>query len=59
VERERVSGNAGGLIRYPIKFIVPLGFTLVALQGISEIIKRAAALHGDVRYTTHYERPIQ
>ena len=54
-----VSGNAGGLLRYPVKFLVPLGFTLVALQGISEIIKRAAALHGDVRYTTHYERPVQ
>jgi len=58
-EVREISGNAGGLIRYPIKFILPLGFTLVALQGISEIIKRAAALHGDVRYTTHYERPVQ
>jgi TRAP-type mannitol/chloroaromatic compound transport system permease small subunit len=54
-----ISQNAGGLVRYPIKFILPLGFTLVALQGISEIIKRAAALHGDVRYTTRYERPVQ
>ena len=58
-EVREISGNAGGLIRYPIKFILPLGFTLVALQGISEIIKRAAALHGDVRYVTHYERPVQ
>ena len=54
-----ISGNAGGLIRYPVKFVLPLGFTLVALQGISEAIKRAAALHGDARYTTHYERPVQ
>lgn len=54
-----ISGNAGGLIRYPVKFIIPLGFTLLALQGISEIIKRAAALHGDTRYVTHYERPVQ
>jgi TRAP-type mannitol/chloroaromatic compound transport system permease small subunit len=53
------SGNAGGLIRYPVKFLVPLGFTLVALQGVSEIIKRAASLRGDVRYVTHYERPLQ
>ncbi len=58
-EVREISGNAGGLIRYPVKFILPLGFTLVALQGISEIIKRAAALHGDVRYVTHYERPVQ
>ena len=54
-----ISGNAGGLVRYPVKFLVPLGFTLVALQGISEIIKRAASLRGDVRYVTHYERPLQ
>ena len=54
-----VSGNAGGLIRYPVKFLVPVGFLLVALQGVSEIIKRAAALHGDARYVTHYERPVQ
>jgi TRAP-type mannitol/chloroaromatic compound transport system permease small subunit len=53
------SGNAGGLIRYPVKFLVPLGFFLVGLQGISEIIKRAASLHGDTRYVTHYERPLQ
>ena len=53
------SWNAGGLIRYPVKFLIPLGFTLVALQGISEIIKRAAALMGEVRYETRYERPVQ
>ena len=56
---QEISGNAGGLIRWPVKVLVPLGFTLVALQGISEIIKRAASLHGDVRYTTHYDRPLQ
>lgn len=53
------SGNAGGLLRWPVKFLVPLGFTLVALQGVSEIIKRAAALRGTVRFETRYERPIQ
>lgn len=56
---QEVSGNAGGLLRWPVKALVPLGFTLVALQGISEIIKRAASLHGDIRYITHYERPLQ
>ena len=58
-EVREISGNAGGLIRYPVKFLVPLGFFLVGLQGISEIIKRAASLRGDVRYVTHYERPLQ
>jgi TRAP-type mannitol/chloroaromatic compound transport system permease small subunit len=56
---QEISGNAGGLIRWPVKILVPIGFTLVALQGISEIIKRAASLRGDVRYVTHYERPLQ
>jgi len=56
---QEISGNAGGLLRWPVKILVPVGFTLVALQGISEIIKRAASLRGDVRYTTHYERPVQ
>ena len=54
-----VSQNAGGLIRYPVKFIVPLGFMLLALQGVSEIIKRIAALRGDARYVTRYARPLQ
>lgn len=56
---QEISGNAGGLLRWPVKILVPIGFTLVALQGISEIIKRAASLRGDVRYVTHYERPVQ
>ena len=56
---QEISGNAGGLLRWPVKILVPIGFTLVALQGISEIIKRAASLRGDIRYVTHYERPVQ
>lgn len=56
---QEISGNAGGLIRWPVKILVPVGFTLVALQGVSEIIKRAASLRGYVRYETHYERPVQ
>lgn len=53
------SSNAGGLPRYPIKFILPLGFALLVLQGISELIKRFAALRGDLQLTTHYTRPEQ
>ena len=56
---QEVSMNAGGLIRWPVKILLPVGFVLIALQGVSEIIKRAAALHGDVRYVSHYERPVQ
>ena len=54
-----ISGNAGGLIRWPVKLLIPVGFVLLTLQGISEIIKRAAALSGRVRFETHYEKPVQ
>jgi TRAP-type mannitol/chloroaromatic compound transport system permease small subunit len=41
-----MSANAGGLIRWPVKVLLPIGFTLLALQGISELIKRLAFLTG-------------
>lgn len=41
-----MSANAGGLIRWPVKILLPLGFTLLALQGFSELIKRVAFLMG-------------
>ena len=54
------SSNAGGLLRWPIKLVLPLGFALVALQGVSELIKRVAALQGlDVALEAKYERPVQ
>lgn len=40
------SQNAGGLIRWPIYLMVPAGFALLMLQGVSELIKRAAFLLG-------------
>jgi TRAP-type mannitol/chloroaromatic compound transport system permease small subunit len=52
-----VSANAGGLLRWPVKLLIPLGFLLLALQGLSEIIKRAAALSGRLRLESRYERP--
>jgi TRAP-type mannitol/chloroaromatic compound transport system permease small subunit len=54
-----VSGNAGGLLRWPVKILIPLGFFLLTLQGVSEIIKRAAALAGRVPLEAPYERPPQ
>jgi TRAP-type mannitol/chloroaromatic compound transport system permease small subunit len=54
-----VSSNAGGLIRWPIKFVVPSGFVMLALQGVSEVIKRIAALQGQVTIDAKYERPTQ
>ena len=40
------SANAGGLIRWPVKILLPIGFSLLALQGVSELIKRIAFLAG-------------
>lgn len=41
-----VSTNAGGLIIWPARLLVPIGFFLLILQGISELIKRIAFLRG-------------
>jgi len=41
-----MSQNAGGLIRWPVYALVPLGFALLMLQGMSELIKRLAFLTG-------------
>ena len=54
-----VSNNAGGLIRWPVKLLMPLGFGLLTLQGISEIIKRIAALTGHRALIAKYEKPLQ
>ena len=54
-----VSTNAGGLIRWPVKLLMPVGFALMALQGISEIIKRVAALEHVIDIEFKYEKPLQ
>ena len=53
------SANAGGLVRWPVKLVLPLGFALVALQGVSEIIKCLAALTVGYRREHAYEKPLQ
>jgi TRAP-type mannitol/chloroaromatic compound transport system permease small subunit len=53
------SANAGGLLRWPVKLTLPLGFALVALQGVSEIIKCLAALIAGRPRARSYERPVQ
>jgi TRAP-type mannitol/chloroaromatic compound transport system permease small subunit len=42
------SSDAGGLLRWPVKLLIPVGFLLLAVQGVSEIIKRAAFLLGRI-----------
>jgi TRAP-type mannitol/chloroaromatic compound transport system permease small subunit len=44
--RNEYSTDAGGLIRWPVKLLIPTGFLLLVLQGLSEIIKRVAFLIG-------------
>jgi len=54
-----VSSNAGGLLRWPVKIFLPVGFALLSLQGISELIKRVAMLTGHLKADLHYERPLR
>jgi TRAP-type mannitol/chloroaromatic compound transport system permease small subunit len=54
--------NSGGLLRYPIKFVVPMGFFMLCLQGLSEIIKRIALLQSNALGAlalTAYKKPKQ
>lgn len=53
------SFNAGGLVRWPVKLMLPIGFALMALQGVSEIIKRIAALEHVIDVEFKYEKPLQ
>ena len=46
IESQEMSSNAGGLILWPVKLLMPIGFALLSLQGISELIKRIAFLRG-------------
>lgn len=46
INSQEMSVNAGGLILWPAKLLVPVGFTLLTLQGLSELVKRLAFLQG-------------
>lgn len=54
-----MSQNAGGLIRWPATLALPVGFAMVWLQGVAELIKRVAYLRGEYAMDTHYEKPLQ
>ncbi len=57
-QRHEVSTNAGGLIIWPARLMVPIGFLLLVLQGISELIKRIAFLRGMIPDPTEkHEEP--
>jgi len=46
--RNEYSSDAGGLLRWPVKLLIPIGFLLLTLQGVSEIIKRIGFLLGQI-----------
>ena len=46
------SVNAGGLAQWPAKFLIPIGFTFLFLQGLSELIKRLAIMKGHLADTS-------
>ena len=48
IRNQEMSSNAGGLIVWPAKALIPLGFLLLSLQGLSELIKRVGYLMGKV-----------
>jgi TRAP-type mannitol/chloroaromatic compound transport system permease small subunit len=43
---QEVSTSAGGLIRWPVKILIPIGFALLVMQAIAELLKRIAFLAG-------------
>lgn len=51
--------NSGGIIRWPVKLMVPVGFALLGLQAIAEIIKCYLALTGSYVLEFAYEKPLQ
>jgi TRAP-type mannitol/chloroaromatic compound transport system permease small subunit len=56
-----MSQNAGGLIRWPVILLVPLGFGLLIMQSLSEVIKRIAFLKGHLAepFTVENERSVE
>lgn len=54
-----MSSQAGGLIRWPAMLTLPVGFALMTLQGIAEVIKRVGWLMHKYDLDIHYERPLQ
>lgn len=54
-----MSSNSGGLIRWPAMLMLPLGFALMFVQGVAEVLKRLLYLAGAIKLDLHYEKPVQ
>jgi len=53
---QEYSSDPGGLLRWPIRLLIPVAFALLALQGLSEVIKRIAFLRGLIAYPAEHHR---
>jgi TRAP-type mannitol/chloroaromatic compound transport system permease small subunit len=53
------SSDPGGLLRWPVKILIPLGFALLTLQAVAEIIKKLAVALGIREPGKAYEKPVQ
>lgn len=51
------SSDPGGLIRWPVRLLIPVAFGLLALQGVSEIVKRVAFLKGLIPFPGEHTKP--
>jgi len=59
LESGEVSSNAGGLVRWPVLLLLPLGFAQVFLQALVEIARRILHLRDGTPVGAAYERPLQ
>ncbi|MFZ6814545.1 TRAP transporter small permease subunit [Undibacterium sp. Rencai35W] len=62
IRNQEMSSNAGGLIVWPAKLLIPAGFLMLTLQGISELIKRIGFLQGLVdasEFEKHASTPAE
>ena len=57
--RNIMSNAAGGLPRWPVRLMLPLGFGILMLQGVAEIVKCIAALTTNYHREFAYEKPLQ
>lgn len=51
-----MSANPGGLVRWPVRLLMPVGFLLLTLQGVAELIKRIAFLSGNAKNPLEKEK---
>jgi TRAP-type mannitol/chloroaromatic compound transport system permease small subunit len=54
-----VSADVGSLVRWPIRLMLPFGFSLIILQAVSELIKRFESLRTHRKLHFDYETPLQ